>query len=469
MADSDVKVGERIRARRLILSPGDPVFDPRFRPPLETVIPWLLSYRGPWLVPYASVAFDHHRGLEEQNLYRCLFGRDSLIIADFLGSRVPGLRRGVICALAEHQGQEFNSKSEEEPGRIAHEVREPTDPRAIEIMNSEGWKFPYYGSIDATLLWLKALAKEAQDDPGLLDLKINERTLAERAVAATEWILRRLETPSGLLESSRSNPHGIKNQVWKDSGDSYMHGDGRIAGSGSVSSIETAGEVFDALYGAAQIQNLRPYLGWPLGIEELQDRANLVRSQLLKFMWLGDRFALATERDVEGIQVPLDSQASNQGRLLDSAIFDGQEWVTYCSAIAEAITDASLLGPAGLRTLSQEHPNYRPGGYHTGSAWPFDGMFAGRGLLRHGFTNHATALIGASVSAIESIGGFPELLRSDAPLHGWVTSEVIDIEGAADGFGEGFNRICQPPQMIQGWTVAAYAWALDHRQSWNRW
>lgn len=469
MADSDVKLGERVIDRRMILSPGDPVFDPRFRPSIETAIPWLLSYRDSWLVPYASVPFDHHKGVGEQNLFRCLFGRDALIIADFLGSRVPGLNQGVIGALAENQGESFNSQSEEERGRIPHEVRDQSDLRAIEISETNGWKFPYYGSVDATLLWLKSLAKETHDDPGILDLKVNSKSLAERAALATQWIVYRLATPSGLIESARSNPAGIKNQVWKDSGDSYMHSDGRVAGIGSLASIETCGELFDALKAAIRIQSLRPYVDWPMGPQELDNLAETIRERLINLMWLGDRFAMATERDATGTQTPLDSQASNQARLLDSAIFDGPEWNTYSRAIAEAITDTQLLGSAGLRTLSRNHPSYRPGGYHTGSAWPFDGMFAGRGLLRHGFTQKANALIGATVGAIESIGGFPELMRSDAPLYGWVTSEVIDIEGAADGFGNGFNRICQPPQMIQGWTVAAYAWAKDHRQSWNRW
>ncbi len=469
MPDTDVKSGERVISRRLILSPSDPVFDPRFRPPLETAIPWILAYRGPWLIPYASIPFDHHRGVDEQNLYRCLFGRDSLIIADFLGARVSGLRRGVIAALAEAQGEKFNPQSEEEPGRIPHEVRDAGDERAQEIMALEGWSFPYYGSVDSTLLWLKALAKEALEEPGLLDLQVANKTLGERAVLATKWILNRLETPSNLIESKRSNLKGIKNQVWKDSGDAYMHADGRLAGDGSLASIENTGEAFDALMGAAQLELLRPYLDWPLSGKELIAKAKSVRFKLIEHMWLGDRFALATERNERNEQVPLDSQASNQGRLLDSAIFDGPDWEMYRIVIAEAITDPQLLGPAGLRTLSSAHPSYRPGGYHTGSAWPMDGIFAGRGLLRHGFQAEATALIGRTVAAIESIGGFPELLRSDAPLHGWVTSEVIDIEGSADGFGSGFNRIVQPPQMIQGWTIAAYAWAQDHRQMWNRW
>lgn len=467
MPDVDIRSGERVISRRSILSPSDPVFDPRFRPPLKTTINWLMTYYGSWLIPYASVPFDHHRGINEQNLYKCLFGRDSLVIADLLGMRVQGLRRGVICALAEAQGEEINFLSESEVGRIAHEVRDVNDRRAIEITEENGWQFPYYGSVDATLLWLKALAKESLEEPGLLDLIIKDKTLAERAVLATKWIINRLETPSGLIESNRSNPRGIKNQVWKDSGDSYMHADGRIA-QGSISSIETAAETFDALLAASQIQKLRPFLDWPITSTQLEDRANLVRHKMIEHMWLEDRFALGTERNKSKKQIPLDSQASNQGRLLDSAIFDGAEWGMYRMVIADAITDPQLLGPAGLRTLSSNHHSYRPGGYHTGSAWPMDGIFAGRGLLRHGFSAQASALIGRTISALESIGGFPELLRSDAPLYGWVSSEIIDVEGSADGFGTGINRICQPPQMIQGWTVSAYAWAKDHRQMWHR-
>lgn len=467
MPDTDIKAGERVISRRLILSPSDPVFDPRFRPPLETVIPWLLAHRGSWIIPYASIPFDHHRGVGEQKLFSCLFGRDSLIIADFLGTRVQGIRRGVICALGEAQGEDFNLLSEEEPGRIAHEIRDSGDERAREIIASEGWAFPYFGSVDSTLIWLKALSKESLEEPSFLDVQLGSKSLGERAVLANKWLLTRLDTPSNLIESKRSNPNGIKNQFWKDSGDSYVHSNGHIAGEGSLSSIETAAETYDALLSAAQIEILRPNFDWPLSVEELREKARLVRLKLIEHMWLGDRFALATERDKNGKQIPLDSQASNQGRLLDSAIFDGAEWHMYRMLVADALTNPQLLGPAGLRTLSKEHPSYRPGGYHTGSAWPMDGIFAGRGLLRHGFRAQATALIGRTVSAIDSIGGFPELLRSDAPLNGWVSSEVIDIEGAADGYGSGFNRIVQPPQMIQGWTVAAYAWAQDHRQMWD--
>ena len=79
---------------------------------------------------------------------------------------MPGLRRGVIGALGEAQGENFNRKSEEEPGRIPHEVRDVGDERAREIMETGGWSFPYYGSVDSTPLWLKHWQRKRWKYPG---------------------------------------------------------------------------------------------------------------------------------------------------------------------------------------------------------------------------------------------------------------------------------------------------------------
>ena len=39
VSDIDIKSGEVVISRRLILSPSDPVFDPRFRPPRTLAYP----------------------------------------------------------------------------------------------------------------------------------------------------------------------------------------------------------------------------------------------------------------------------------------------------------------------------------------------------------------------------------------------------------------------------------------------
>lgn len=455
---ADIKPGETIVSEVEILQSDDLVFDPNNRPPIEEAIKMILGTHSGYTVPFAAVPLPHHEGIAEQNLFRCLFGRDSLLVADLLQKRHPEIQENVVLALASVQGSKFDVLSEEEPGRIPHEVRALNDPRALELMESGQWKFPYYGAVDATLIWLASLARIADSKPDFLDQKVLGFTLWQRAISATEWLRRRLGTPSHLIESNRSNPRGIQNQVWKDSEDSYMHADGTLAIGNSTASIETVAEAFEAFQAIAQIIKLRPSTDWPITSAEALESAEYLRSRLIELMWLGDRFALGTERDIVGTQRAFDSQASNQGRLLDSEILAGPQFLIYREAIAKAITSPGLLGETGLRTLSKDHPSYRPGGYHTGTAWPMDGIFSCRGLARHGFTSEAQMIRARTKGAIESFGGYPEFFRGDFPDQGLITRYITDVIRKQASGQEFLNRVNQPPQIMQGWTIGAYAW-----------
>lgn len=462
MPKSDIKNGEKIVSDIQILRADDPIFDRATRPPLENAIEMILGQQNGYQIPFAAVALKHHAQIPEQNLFRCLFGRDSLLISNLLGSRVPNLEFNVVKALGIVQGSKFDDLSEEEPGRIAHEVRDQGDVRAKELVANGNWRFPYYGAVDATLIWLRAVARLSRVDPNALDFVLDGVPLWRRAISATEWTLRRLQTSSGLIESQRKNPNGIQNQVWKDSEDSYMHADGTLARGGSTASVETVGEAYDALRSAIEIQKLRPHEDWPMSASELMCEAISIRGKLIDLLWLGDHFALGTERNALGDQIAFDSHASNQGRLLDSMILEGDEMLEYRSAIAEALCDKALLGESGLRTLSAAHPSYRPGGYHTGTAWPMDGVFAARGLAKYDFHKESLMLLTKTKRAIESIGGYPEFFRGDPTENGLITTHVTDVVSEDKKSPSRSNRVCQPPQMIQGWTVAAYAWITDN-------
>lgn len=454
----DLKIDEEVIANTLVLTPNDPVFDHATRPELQTAISLIIGDQRGYTIPFASVSLDIHKDLPEQNLFRCLFGRDALLISDLLSEERPHLVESVIKALASVQGVNEVALSEEEFGRIAHEVREPDDPRALSLMADGQWVFPYYGSVDATLIWIKSVARVSQHNPAFLKTIVADKEIGARTIDATIWLLKRLSTPSGLIESCRSNPRGIENQVWKDSGDSYMHADGTLATGTSTASIETVAETFDALISAAEIQEKYASGHWPVSSRELIKKAEEVRELLFKHMWLENRFALGTERNKQGQQIAFDSQASNQGRLLDSLILEGSDFKSYKENIAAAITGDGLLGPTGLRTLSCHHVAYRGGGYHTGSAWPMDGVFAARGLLRQGFKNESREFSIRIKNSIESIGGYPEFFRGDYPVQGLISSEIIDVVNNNSGKNGSTNRINQPPQLIQGWTIGAYAW-----------
>jgi glycogen debranching enzyme len=454
--------GEVIINEERVLEDDDLIFDPRERPDLDTAISMIIGRQGGYNVPFASVNIPRHKSLPGQNLFECLFGRDSLLVADLLKFKRPELQLEVVKALASVQGEKFDRLSEEEPGRMAHEVREANDPVAIKISADANWKFPYYGAVDTTLIWLKTLGNLAKEDPSILELDVAGSTLKARAVAALKWIIFRLQTPSGLIESNRSNPKGITNQVWKDSGDSYLHADGRIASITSTASIETVAETFDALQACIELAKLTPDLDWPLEADEINAICSSLQELLIEYMWVGDHFAIGTDRDPLGVQEPIDSQASNQGRLLDSEIFRDEKFKDYRDAIAAALSSPGLLGETGLRTLSADHPKYRAGGYHTGSAWPMDGVFAARGLAKFGYAAEAAEIAIRIKRSIEAIGGYPEYFRGDYPDGPLISHYIVDVKAPGLPNSLQSNRIIQPPQLIQGWTVGAYAWLVEN-------
>jgi len=162
---------------------------------------------------------------------------------------------------------------------------------------------------------------------------------------------------------------------------------------------------------------------------------------------------------IDDKEVLLDAIASNQWRLLDSEILSDLETADYVRQLVHSVTDAEILGANGIRTLGKSNPRYRPGGYHTGSSWPMDTALIVRGLLRHGAKTEATLVANKTIRAIESVGAYPELFRSDESEKLGVSRFVIDVRDAHLGRS---NRICQPPQLLQGWTIAAYSWFKQH-------
>jgi len=54
-------------------------------------------------------------------------------------------------------------------------------------------------------------------------------------------------------------------------------------------------------------------------------------------------------------------------------------------------------------------------------------------------------------------------LRGDWPENDLINRFIQDVQFEDEsGIRANTNRIAQPPQIIQGWTIAAYSW-LSHR------
>src|SRR6266480_470065 len=85
-----------------------------------------------------------------------LFGRDSIITALQTLAYDLSIAEHTIRLLAKYQGKELNPWREEEPGKILHELRVGEMANLGEIPHT-----PYYGTVDATPLWLVLVGKHA--------------------------------------------------------------------------------------------------------------------------------------------------------------------------------------------------------------------------------------------------------------------------------------------------------------------
>jgi glycogen debranching enzyme len=175
----------------------------------------------------------------QNDQFHAIFGRDSLwtVLLALAAARFqqqsaePGdaasyeswvhdLSVAVLRGLTDLQGTIVTDVNEEQPGRIVHEYWNPVPQRMIEarwpVADGEG---RYYGSFDATFLYLVTIAQVVAffDDRALLE------ELWPGIDAAFHWMLDWSDLDhDGLVEYKKRNPEGIglANQVWKDSGDS---------------------------------------------------------------------------------------------------------------------------------------------------------------------------------------------------------------------------------------------------------
>lgn len=413
----------------------------------------------------AAIATEENKNIEELNLFETLFGRDSLIVSSFLLPQFPKLAKTTILTLARLQGVARNDASEEEPGRILHENRDTNSEIGRMLRKERGWEFPYYGSVDATPLFVNLmLAYVEQEGRALLDESFigkdgKTRTVRFALDAAVNWILERVNNnKEGLLEYCRKNPNGIPNQVWKDSYDSYFHKDGTIANQKKgIASIEVQGYAYDALMGASSLCRTLGNVPLP-HIEHMEKSAKLLATTVFSRLFVNDEqgefFALGTDRGEDGALQPLAIRTSNMGHLLSSRLLDGDapDIVAKRAAIVRILLGESMLAAAGIRTLATTEARFRPGAYHNGSVWLWDSYYISRGLRRHGFIKEADDLVRRLFLTVEMTHKFPEFARgSDASIPE-LNTRIVDLW---DEQTDQMNRIEQPPQEIQAWTVAA--------------
>ena len=298
--------------------------------------------------------------------FTTLFGRDAIITALEALPFMPDLAVETLRVLADWQATDRDPGRDMAPGKILHELRFGEMVRTREIPHR-----PYYGSIDATPLWLVLLG-ETTRWTGDLDLV---RELWPNVLAALAWIDADGDIDGdGFIEYVRGGPQSLFNQGWKDSGDSIRHRDGSIA-QPPTALVEVQGYVYDAKLRVAELARL---IDQPDLATRLESEAADLRRRFDAAFWMSDVGYYAVALDADKRQVG--SITSNPAHGLWSGIVPEER----VAQIAERLMGPELDSGWGIRTYAAGQPGFNPIGYHTGSIWPHDNALAAAGLKRAG-------------------------------------------------------------------------------------
>ncbi len=304
--------------------------------------------------------------------FSSLFGRDSLITAYQSLMLNPQIAKETLFLLAAYQGKNEDDWREEEPGKILHELRLGEMARCQEIPHT-----PYYGTIDATPLWLMLYAEYyiwTHDQETL-------EQLWSHALAAMDWIDRNMKQTSYLSYYCKSK-RGLANQGWKDSGDCIVDRKGELA-SGPIALCEVQAYVYAAKMRLAEIARMKKRLDLA---DRWQEEARSLKVRFNRDFWMEDEDFCALALDGDGKHV--DSITSNPGQCLLLGIFTPEK----AYSVAERLRAPDMFNGWGIRTLSSLSPAYNPMGYHIGSVWPHDNALIAMGLRSLGLIDQALEL-----------------------------------------------------------------------------
>jgi glycogen debranching enzyme len=331
--------------------------------------------------------------------FMALFGRDSIIASYQALPFAPELAETTLRILAARQGQAVDDFRDEEPGKILHELRVGELTHFGERPHS-----PYYGTIDATPLWLVLLDETHR-------WTANEKLVRElepHARAALTWIDEYGDLDDdGFVEYERRNLEtGLENMCWKDSWNSIIFRDGTLSKLPRAT-CEVQGYIYDAKRRCARLA--RSVWGDSALADRLEREAEELRARFNREFWIDDRafFAVALDGDKRKV----DSLTSNIGHLLWSGIVDDDK----AEAVARHLMGEQMFSGWGVRTMAASEDGYNPIEYHNGTVWPHDNSFIAAGLRRYGYADAAARIAYAILEAAtyfdwrlpEAFAGYP--------------------------------------------------------------
>jgi glycogen debranching enzyme len=366
--ERDASLAEWWRSAPRLRAPGEPALEPTWTHSLADLAALRLRFAGSEMVPAAGLPW-----------FMTLFGRDALITSFQELLLGPEPAAAALRALAHVQSEVDDPERDAEPGKIVHELRRGKTALV--------WTDRYYGSVDATPLFLVLLSelwRWSGDDEIV-------RELEGAARKALGWIDSYGDRDGdGFVEYMRRGSHGIDNQSWKDSWNSTVFHDGSLAHA-PIAPVEVQGYVYDAKLRAAELA--RRVWRDEVTAARLEREAAELRGRFNDVFWLEERgwYVLGLDRDKR----PMDALASNMGHLLWSGIVPDKR----VARVAEHLVAGPLWSGWGVRTLAADEGAFDPVEYHNGTIWPHDNSLIALGLAQAGHRAEASQIVRALLDA----------------------------------------------------------------------
>ena len=314
--------------------------------------------------------------------FMALFGRDSAIASLQAMVAQPAVAVGTLENLAKWQSDFDDPERDAEPGKMPHELRVGEWAHFGIVPHR-----PYYGTADATPLYLLLLAENYRwlgDATALAPF----RSVAERCL---EWIDKHGDRDGdGFQEYAPRTPSGYRNQAWRDAHD------GVLDETGAFPELPIGTSEMQAYVYGAKLRMAPLFEAWgdaALG-KALVREAGELRKRFVERFWSDESGELAFLLD--GHKRAVQTVVSNSGHCLWMGILDQARG----RAAGERLMKPDMFSGWGVRTLSDRHPSYDPHSYQRGSVWPHDSVIAAAGLRRYGLVEEAWRVIDGLLAAV---------------------------------------------------------------------
>lgn len=450
--------------------------NPDLKPQLEAVVPGVFD-------AYASLKSQDGMGIHTSSgsfYNHTLFGRDGSMAAKFVADFDHDVVRETIVALAALQGVEHDPKTQEEPGRIHHELR---DFRTWKGKLSERLLFlPWYWlwgvrdrqlltyfSVDTTASYVRLVHKYAKHiDASILLKKVTTHrgttvTIADTLTLAADWLMDKVQD-NGVMSNQRQNKWALPFQTYEDSLTTYVRSDGSLADyTQPMSYVEVQAFAADALDDMAEM-----FPGHDLSLS-WKETARRMHEALLESFWDKEKQFFASALDMGG---PIDVPNVSAGWTLNTSLWgemNAEKRAAYIGPIVERLFSDEFLTNVGLRTQSRASVSPVRGvvGYHSSEVvWPMFSFMVVEGLRRHRLYTLAEQLENRILNGLNATGNFDEffIVRSDG------TVALPDHHGA-----DGTIKVQMPPEkriafsVVPAITMAKRASYKDERLSQSAW